>query len=492
MLKNNSYDNSYIKLNIKNNNNKKKKIFEKFINQNKLKILNKFIKKEKQKSNTNIKTEKIKCIKELDNTIYNSSNKNMNYIFNINNTYVNYINTMPKEAIKQKSFEKNIINNIYTNDKSNLESKTKYSRNDWYCFPDNKLRKIKGLSKGSKKLLKYVNIKNKKQMNKRYLDASKINNYFTYISNYNKTIIEDNQNLSTERSGFNNKNKSIDEKNNHEYFMKKSFVHQLVVFPIKIEKFIRRIIIINNGYLFFENLNKINIKKIIIIKRNKLLSILKNINKKILKYYFRIYRDNVLIEKVKLIYQKKITITKLRSKNKKSHNIQSKAKLFITKASNNNHNYNKNNCLKNYEIFLEKIKSLIYKYHIFNDFIILNNLKPNNFFFENKINRNNTIDAEIKLRKKHIKVKYIRKISCKSIGKNNFRLSDKTTSSNLSKSTISHKKKIKVYRRIVSINDNEITEKIRKQFELKMTYIISKICTKEKQKFSKWKKLIFN
>ena len=71
-------------------------------------------------------------------------------------------------------------------------------------------------------------------------------------------------------------------------------------------------------------------------------------------------------------------------------------------------------------------------------------------------------------------------------------MSDKTTSSNLSKSTISHKKKIKVYRRIVSINDNEITEKIRKQFELKMTYIISKVCAKEKQKFSKWKKLIFN
>lgn len=492
MFKNNSYDKRCIKSSIKNNN-QKRKIFEKYIiENNKLKLLYKFIKIEKPKSNTNIKTQKIKCIKELDNTIYNSSNKNMNYIFNINNTYVSYINNMPKEEIRQKSLEKNVINNIYINDKNNLESKTKYSKNDWYCFPDNKLRKIKGLSKESKKLLKYVNIKNKKQMNKRYLDAAKINNYFTYMSNYIKTI-EDNQNVSTERSRFNNKNKSIDEKNNHEYIMKKNLVHQWVLFPIKIEKFIRRIIIINNGYLFFDNLNKINIKKIIIIKRNKLLAILKNINKKILKYYFRIYRDNVLIEKVKLIYQKNFTITRLRSKSKKSHNIQNKAKLFITKASNNNLNHNKNNCLKNYEKFLDRIKSLIYKYHITDDFIILTrNLMSNNFFFENKINSNNTIDTEIKQHKKHLKVKYIRKTSCKTIGKNNFTLSDKTTSSNLSKSTISPTKKMKVYKRIVCINNNEITEKIRRQFELKMTYIISKICTKEKIKFSEWKKLIFN
>ena len=214
----------------------------------------------------------------------------------------------------------------------------------------------------------------------------------------------------------------------------------------------------------------------------------------------------VFAEAARLLYNEHKNY-RLRSTKKKSNNLQSRAKLFITKEKKSvkqikpKYNKNKNNTLYKFKKSFEKLKLTIYKYHIYNYFIILKNklLTPKHDAFYNKAIFNRKVySAEINPRKKHIKIKYIKKKS-KSTEKCDCSLSCKTSSSN-SKSTLNTTKKMKVYKRTVFINahnnnENKISElddKIRNQFKLRLTNILFKICSDERKYFIKWKKQCVN
>lgn len=474
---------------------------------NKHKNLYKYIQKDKHHtnksiSNNNIKTKKYRNIKDNENTLHQIHNKkNINYLHNANKTIINNNNGNSLDDANKINLRNKSNNIIYNN--NFCERKT---RNICYCFPDNKLRKIKGLSKDniiknfeSKRISRLRSMKNK-YINLSYFKFEKSNNnYLTYLS----TIIKNNDNnryeLSTDRIRFNHKRNYFKTKDRKYYENSSSnyHTHLWIWFPIKLEKYIYRKTIINNGSFFINNLKKINNAKLSILRRIKLLFLLNNMKKKLLKISFRKYRENALIEKVKQIYEKRNL--KLREK-KRKNNLKNRARLFITKDNINiktKNNKNKDNPLNDYKKSFERFKSIIYKYHIYNCFKILNNLLNSNDSLYNLKNLNPpNYSAKITRSKKHIKIKYIRKRSGQSMEKCNCSLSGKTSSSNISKSTHNTTKKMKVYKRTIFINNNEnnndeINDQVRKQFKLKMDNILFKLLSEQKKYFSKWKKIVF-
>ena len=511
-IKNNSTENKYSIINITKNKNQKQNII---INGNKKnnieknkkknlylsKYINKFNLNDIKNHHNNLMTKKFSYLKEY------SKNKNKNYINNIRNIIFNneYINKKSDNNIQNNEFYNNKQTNgqnneIYNNTQSSFDKKiSKY----FYCFPDNKFIKVikKDKIRDNKRLLEYVNIKRKRKIYKHFVDISKLNNYYTDLSNFLKNKNES-KSLSTERSKIYNNVERKKSASTH-----KCIAKQWMVFPNKFEKYIRLKIILNYGNLLFNYLNIIYRKKIEYVKKNKLLCIIKNINKKEKKYYFTKYRDNISEQKINIIYENnfykkensnnKNTNIKLRKINpKKINNLENKAKLFISKTP-TKINKNKIFILKNIEKFIEKLYFIFYKNNINNHYanlkqkilIINNNKSLNKFINNNNINEISEKEKEKKRNKKHIKIKFIRKVSCPNVGRTDCSLSFKTNSSDISKSTINSTKKMKVYNRIIYINKpiNYMNENI---LELKMTNIILKIDSKEeKQYFSKWKKL---
>ena len=495
---NNSKENNHLNPKLikscSKHNNKQNLYKKNIVENNKIGILrlSKYINKSNNSMKiNNIKTKKCNQLKSQNININKLVNRNESYIYNINNIFVNYDNNkiLPEKNIKEKNIENN-------RNESNIDKVgntfDKKVTSDYYCFPDNKFRIIKGLKKD--KLLHYFkkdshfnnnqtirfinfNFKNNEEANNCY--DSRILDYFT--------------NVPKEKAK--NTNRSVDDKYNNTSI--KTFSQPWILLPLQLEKYIFRVVIEKYALIFFNSLGIINKEKIGYLKQKKLLQIIRNNDIKIIKYYFRKYRDNVLIEKVKLLYKNNYFVQqkednnekiKLRSKNpKKNNRLENKAKLFLTKTVNKNKN--KNFSMENIEKLYKKIKIFIYKYHICNYFFILKKCVSN---------RNSNSSQKIKKNKKHIKIRYIRKGSDSTILRSNKNESNKTSSSDISHSTIHSSKKMNIQRRIVYAN-NQIKEKEKKEEKeekgLKkiMSNITLKFCKKEKKElFSRWKNFVLN
>ena len=485
---NNSIENKHLNPKLikscSKHNNKQNLYKKNIVENNKIGILclSKYINKSNNSMRiNNIKTKKCNQLKSQNININKLVNRNESYIYNINNIFVNYDNNnniLPEKNTKEKNIENNRNESNIDKVGNTLDKKV---TSDYYCFPDNKFRIIKGLKKD--KLLHYFkkdshfnnnqtirfinfNFKNNEEANNLY--DSRILNYFT--------------NVPKEKAK--NTNRSVDDKYNNTSI--KTFSQPWIILPLQLEKYIFRVVIEKYALIFFNSLGVINKEKIGYLKQKKLFQISKNNNIKIIKYYFRKYRDNVLIEKVKLLYKNNYFAQqkennneniKLRSKNpKKNNRLENKAKLFLTKTVNKNKN--KNFSMENFEKLYKRIKIFIYKYHIRNYFFILKKYVSN---------RNSTSSEKIKKNKKHIKIRYIRKGSDSTILKSNKVESNKTSSSDISHSTIHSSKKMNIKRRIVFVN-NQIKEKEEKDLKNIMSNISLKFCKKEKkQLFSRWK-----
>ena len=516
---NHSTDYNYIKSKVNQNKNQiqsiKQNSYKKNIIENKKNknfCLSKYINKDIHgtKNINNIKTKNFNQLKELYENKNNPELTNDD-IFAISNTYINFSNNNSPEKNTKKTIENNSSDITHIRAKNTFDKKV---TNYYYCFPDHKFRKIKGLSKDkflkyfrkhknyhNKSVLKFINLKCHESSYNNYEVASNIKNYYSNLKKDN----DENINLfsETKKIFFDTSGK---EKNNEDYSLIKTFSQKWVSLPFKLEKYVKRIVIIKYGYLLFGYLNIINKEKIIYLKEKKIFGLIKNIDKKIIKYYFRKYRDKVLIEKVKSIYknnyvhQNNNKHNKLRARNpKKNNKLENKAKLFVTKTKNDNkcNNIKIIYLTKNVEIFFEKIKTIIYKFTINNYYIFLKkflsekNDKTNEY---DKLGYNKVSDKKVINTKKHIKIRYIRKGSDPNLPRNNLDLSNKTTSSDMSRSTIHSSKKMNIQRRIIYTNytNQQNKDKKEKSFEFKLSNIIFEYFIKKRKiYFSRWKKIVF-
>ena len=512
LFKNNSIENKDLnyKINNSKNHNKTNKTnnyTSKVIEYKKRKkiSLSKYVNKANQSIDNKFKINNNKKFEENENnniTIspYKNKNKNKNYIYNTNNIFINYNNYSTQKNRKRNYSEKK---ENYTNYDINKEKSINKKLSKYLFFPDNKFTKIKGLK--NDKILKnfkkdYINIlKYRSNININYLDSSKILSYLTNISCLfpNNNI---NKSLQSERIN-NHINNSIDENNNNNYYAHKYSSLKWVLFAIKLEKYIKRKIIIKFGNLFFDELNKIYLQNLKNNKKYKLRNIIDNQDKKIVKKYFRKFRESTLIEKIKQIYQNKNekiknSIRKDRNK-RRINNLKNKAKLFITKTPNKTKNNNNNTIYyKNINLFIEQLKLIIYKIYIQKYYNYLKDFLTSkcniDIDIDKKviINKENKKEEKEKKVKKHIKIKYVRRMSEPIIERNLYSLSFKTSSSDYSRSTIYSSKKMKVYKRIVYINSS-MKSKNCINLKSKMTNIILNICKKEKIRyFNKWKNFL--
>jgi hypothetical protein len=261
----------------------------------------------------------------------------------------------------------------------------------------------------------------------------------------------------------------------------------LGIIPIQIDEIIKRKIIYNYGNFLLEKLYNIYTQQIRCEKKSKLITIIRINNKKIFKYYFRKFRDNTLIEKVKQIYEKIYNLNennknlKMKQRNKKRINNKN-VKIFLTKTNDKNR---KNNLyIKKINLLIDKLRLILFKNNIKENYIYLKEILINRHSDKShkKLNNNNKIKKEEKKTKKHLKIKFVRRLSNPNLNKNDNSISCKTSSSDYSKSTIHSTKRMKVYKRIVnnfSNNNNNL--------EHKMNNIILKLYKKEiKQYFYKW------
>lgn len=479
-IENNHLNPKLIKSSSKHNN--KQNLYKKnIVENNKIGILclSKYINKSNNNmKGNNIKSKKCNHLKSQNININKLINRNESYIYNINNIFVNYDNNnniLPERKLKEKNIENNRNESNIGKVGNTLDKKI---TNYYYCFPDNKFRIIKGLKKDkllhyfkkdshfNNQTVKFINFKNNEEANNIY--DSKILNYFTNIPKEKEK----------------NANRSVDDKYNNTSI--KTFSQQWIFLPLQIEKYIFRVIIEKYAHIFLNLLGIINKEKIYFLKQKKLLNIIKNSDRKFIKYYFRKYRDNVLIEKVKLLYRNNYFVQqkeknnekiRLRAKNpRKNNRLENKAKLFLTKTVNKNKNFS----IENIEKLYKRIKIFIYKYHISNYFLVLKKYNSN---------RNSNSYEKIKKNKKHIKIRYIRKGSDSTILKNKKSESSKTSSSEISHSTIHSSKKMNIKRRVVYVN-NQIKDKEERELKKIMSSITLKFYKREKkQLFTRWKNI---
>jgi hypothetical protein len=431
----------------------------------------------------NLKTKNCNQLKSQNININKLVNKNESYIYNINNIFVNYDNNNNSILTEKKNIESN-RNEPNTGKVGNTLNKivTDY----YYCFPDNKFRIIKGLKKD--KLLHYFkkdsHFSNQeiKFINFNYKNSEEANNNI-----YDSRLIDYFTNVPKEKGK--STNRSVDDKYNNTSI--KTFSQPWIILPFQIEKYLFRIVIEKYAPIFFNRLGIINKEKFGYLKQKKLFKMIKNNDIKIIKYYFRIYRDNVLIEKVKLLYRNNYFAQqkeqnnekiKLRSKDpKKNNRLENKAKLFLTKTVNKKSNFS----MENIEKLYKRLKTFIYKFHISNYFFILKKYTPNRY---------SKSSEKIQKKKKHIKIRYIRKGSDSNFYRSNKVESNKTSSSDISHSTIQSSKKMNIQRRIVFVNNQIKDKEEEKDLKNIMNNITLKYCKKEKkQLFSRWKNLaLFN
>jgi hypothetical protein len=191
-----------------------------------------------------------------------------------------------------------------------------------------------------------------------------------------------------------------------------------------------------------------------------------------------LYRNNYFAQQKEQNNEK----IKLRSKDpKKNNRLENKAKLFLTKTVNKKSNFS----MENIEKLYKRLKTFIYKFHISNYFFILKKYTPNRY---------SKSSEKIQKKKKHIKIRYIRKGSDSNFYRSNKVESNKTSSSDISHSTIQSSKKMNIQRRIVFVNNQIKDKEEEKDLKNIMNNITLKYCKKEKkQLFSRWKNLaLFN
>ena len=493
LIKNNSIENKDLnykickskkyKKNNKSNNYNSKIIRDKKINNL---SLSKYVNKTNNSINNNNKL-KFKNNKKLDeqekNNIKISPYKKKDYIYKTNNIFINY-NNYSTHKNRNRNFSDKKENNTYydfTKEKSINKKLAKF-----FFFPDNKFTKIKKLK--NDKILNnfekdYINIL--KYKNKDYRNINYLINISCLLPNNNG-----NKNLHNER--INHINTSIDENNSNNYYAKKYSTFKWALFIIKLEKYIMKRIIITFGYLLLNELNKISLNNLKNNKKYKLINIIKNQDKKIIKKYFRKFKEITLIEKIKQIYSDRndrINNSKRKERNKRRiNNLKNKAQLFITKTSNKTKNIN-TIYYKNIHLFIEQLKLIIHKINLRKHYIYLKDFLTSkcNIDIDKKVIINKENKNKDKKIKKHIKIKYVRRISEPILERNLYSLSFKTCSSDYSRSTINSAKKMKVYKRIVYINSSKNNIK-NNNLQSKMTNIILNICKKEIIKFFyKWK-----
>ena len=222
-------------------------------------------------------------------------------------------------------------------------------------------------------------------------------------------------------------------------------------------------------------------------KKYKLITIIRNNNKKILNYYFRKFRENTLIEKVKQMYEKIYNSNennknlKLKKRNNKKFNNKNVG-IFLTKTNDKN----RNNILyiKKINLLFDKLRLILFKNNIKENYIYLKEILINKYSdkSDKKLINNNEIKKEKKKDKRHVKIKFIRRNSNPILNRNEYSISCKTSSSDYSKSTIHSTKRMKVYKRIVNNNNSN-----NNNLEHKMNNIILKLYKKEiKKYFYKW------
>lgn len=512
LFRNHSIENKNLKIKISKNIKKKKKISKSNDNKNNIKenkkskkSVSKFINKPNHiincNSKNNYKIKKIKILEEHGNIItyntYNAPYNNRTYIYNTNNIFINY---SPYKNKKSNSFDKNQNFTIYNINKIDNIIKRKMTKYFQY-FPDNKFINSKGLRDFY--IINNFKYKNKNVSKKigllNQLYSSKTIDFMIDINNLFHPK-DENLNFSFKKRRINNNyvNNSIDEKKINDYYAVKFFAQNWILFPIKLDKYIKCIIIKKYGHLFLNELYKIYAEKKEYNKKCKLLNIISNIKeKKIKKYYFRKFRDNTLIEKIKKIYhdyyKNEINqYVKIKEKNKKkSNNLRNKARLFLTKKTNQSKKNNNIIIAKKLEIFIGALKLIFYKNNINRYYINLKHFLINNY--NNKVNEIslNEDNKSTKRQKRHIKIKYVKKYSepITEINKNSI---TKASSDDYSKGSINSTKKMNVYKRIVYSN-NSIIDVKKKNLDLIMIDIILKMSKKEKkQNFSIWKKITFN
>ena len=404
------------------------------------------------------------------------------------------------------------IQKIYTPrcQKSIYDSFNNVISNKTYCFPDNTMRVIKGLDKRDKLLRLEDNYRSIKKnilfssydLLKYILENKTIKNTFNNYSTFNikgnkfsNEVVDmiNKINLSSEKY---TQNDMIQEEN--EVFCKTIISKEWVHLPIILIKYVVSQILKKNGKKFIGELKKISELKLKEIQKQKLIYCYKLINIKILKYYFRVYRDNIIIARVQNLifsnnYKNYINLNEshksiLRNiiKEKKKRNkisLEKRAELFLTKNTKLNTYY------KKFIIFTSKIRKT-FEINTKKEFLYLLKLNYRKCLLVHNLN---TLSAEkYKKSKKYIRVKY----SSKSIHS----LSKKTSASESKGSgeiITPYIKKMKIQKRIIPmmLNFKEIEDDIsdgedNKFYLNKIKNIIINWETKNKMKyFKKWKKI---
>ena len=405
------------------------------------------------------------------------------------------------------------IKKIYTprSEKSINDSFSKIISNKTYCFPDNTFRVIKGLNHRDKllrfdesykpipkniyfnfyELLKYI-FKNKTKKNK-------FSNYNTFNINENKFDKEEviniinKMNLSTDKYS---QNDIIQEKNEElcQSIINKEWIHlPMILIKYGISQNLKKY-----GKIFLEKLKKISEIKLKELQKEKLIYCYKLIQRKILKHYFRIYRDNIIVTRVQnLIFNNNINncininenrnkilkSNKKRETKKYKRTLEKRAELFLTKNTKLNV-YNKKFIIFN---------SIIHK-------ILQNNFKKEFLNLLNSYNKNrlsmhsmNSSSVENSQKpKKYIRVKYSSKsvhpISKKNSG-NESKTSRETSASSNTKKLKIQKKNIYIITNLKNIVDDISDGDDNKYYLNKIKDVIVKSEMKIKMKYFKtWKK----
>ena len=370
------------------------------------------------------------------------------------NNYSEY-KILKTHAISYKSHKKNRENKEENENKKEKEK-------------ENNKENDKENAKEKEKENKIIVLKNKSY--KRFLCISpdgKVTNQFK-INNYK--ILNKKTNYETIKINKNNENNlinSMDRENTNKLNKYKEYIYFLFLLFARIQRASHRLIF----NLLIEKLKEKKSCNIIKIRKTQLLKIIKNIDKKNIKYYFKIYREKILTERIKNIILNKNKNTVKFKLEKNDNNIDNNIKK-ITNSENKPIQNNNENCFDN------NIKKLTNS----ENKAIQNNNENNNI--DNKIKNisnsesktiqdNNDKNKNRAHSKKHIKIKKINRStsvnqSLNPINRNYFNYYN--SYSNLSKSISVSQKKMIVKQRTKIIQPKNLGE----YYEYSPEYLLKK------------------
>ena len=241
-----------------------------------------------------------------------------------------------------------------------------------------------------------------------------VNNYDNNINNYDNNVTNNDSELKNNDNKVNNignenknnnnvnkdkknmKNNNYNKNNNKSNKLKyKEYIYFLFLLFARIQK-------ASHNLFFKELLDKLNEIKRINLKKdktNKLLKIIKHKEKKTIKYYYRIFKEKVLTEKIKdiILHQNSYRII--------GRNINNN-QFFQIKNSNNIINKNNSNMIINHKNIKNKFLSHSQNLNINSTNRNVNNI--NNIDNNNNNNNNKEIDSksqDLASKKRYIKIK---------------------------------------------------------------------------------------